>query len=151
MLFITVSFFPFFFFLQLMMLVDYGSSIVPIIAHSPWNGVRLADFVMPFFLFIAGISPALVYKVRSKFPSLHFVAHTSLLIVKNCTSIAIRLSNWWRINKFSILVVIWSIIVILTYNLFHGLCFTNAFIVFETCLCLLFRKCPIDLKLHGKQ
>lgn len=46
----------------LMMLVDYGGSIFPIIAHSPWNGLHLADFVMPFFLFIAGVSPALVYK-----------------------------------------------------------------------------------------
>ena len=48
---------------QLMMLVDYGGSIFPIIAHAPWNGIRLADFVMPFFLFIAGVSLALVYKV----------------------------------------------------------------------------------------
>ncbi|GMP37506.1 hypothetical protein CsSME_00009146 [Camellia sinensis var. sinensis] len=46
----------------LMMLVDYGGSILPIIAHSPWNGVHLADFVMPFFLFIAGVSLALGYK-----------------------------------------------------------------------------------------
>ncbi|KAF3434721.1 hypothetical protein FNV43_RR21806 [Rhamnella rubrinervis] len=45
----------------LMMVADYGGSISPIIAHSPWNGVHLADFVMPFFLFIAGVSPALVY------------------------------------------------------------------------------------------
>ncbi|XP_021644972.2 uncharacterized protein LOC110638663 isoform X2 [Hevea brasiliensis] len=46
----------------LMMLVDYVGSIFPIIAHSPWNGLHLADFVMPFFLFIAGVSLALVYK-----------------------------------------------------------------------------------------
>ncbi|EXC16567.1 hypothetical protein L484_008373 [Morus notabilis] len=46
----------------LMMVVDYGASIFPVITHSPWNGVHLADFVMPFFLFIAGVSPALVYK-----------------------------------------------------------------------------------------
>ncbi|KAB1207508.1 Heparan-alpha-glucosaminide N-acetyltransferase [Morella rubra] len=46
----------------LMMLVDYAGAIFPVIAHSPWNGIHLADFVMPFFLFIAGISPALVYK-----------------------------------------------------------------------------------------
>ncbi|KAJ4834532.1 hypothetical protein Tsubulata_013671 [Turnera subulata] len=46
----------------LMMLVDYGGSIFPVIAHSPWNGLHLADFVMPFFLFIAGVSLALVYK-----------------------------------------------------------------------------------------
>ncbi|KAK7409758.1 hypothetical protein VNO78_00047 [Psophocarpus tetragonolobus] len=48
----------------LMILVDYGGSIFPIIAHAPWNGIHLADFVMPFFLFIAGISLALVYKRR---------------------------------------------------------------------------------------
>ena len=48
---------------QLMMLVDYGGSILPIIAHSPWNSVHLANFVMPFFLFIAGVSLALGYKV----------------------------------------------------------------------------------------
>ncbi|XP_075074314.1 uncharacterized protein LOC107789973 isoform X3 [Nicotiana tabacum] len=46
----------------LMMLVDYGGSIFPSIAHSPWNGVHLADFVMPFFLFISGVSLAIAYK-----------------------------------------------------------------------------------------
>ncbi|KAG6653513.1 hypothetical protein I3843_05G074800 [Carya illinoinensis] len=46
----------------LMMLVDYGGSVFPIISHSPWDGIHLADFVMPFFLFIAGLSPALAYK-----------------------------------------------------------------------------------------
>ncbi|PIN19149.1 heparan-alpha-glucosaminide N-acetyltransferase [Handroanthus impetiginosus] len=46
----------------LMMLVDYAGSIFPIIAHVPWNGLHLADFVMPFFLFVAGVSVAIVYK-----------------------------------------------------------------------------------------
>ncbi|GAB2219476.1 hypothetical protein Droror1_Dr00007112 [Drosera rotundifolia] len=46
----------------LMMLVDYGGSVFPTIAHSPWNGLHLADFVMPFFLFIAGTALAIVYK-----------------------------------------------------------------------------------------
>ncbi|KAG9442780.1 hypothetical protein H6P81_018634 [Aristolochia fimbriata] len=46
----------------LMILVDYAGSHVPSIAHSPWNGLRLADVVMPFFLFIVGLSLALVYK-----------------------------------------------------------------------------------------
>ncbi|KAL6219215.1 hypothetical protein ACLB2K_012421 [Fragaria x ananassa] len=46
----------------LMMVVDYGGSIVPAIAHSQSTGLHLADFVMPFFLFIAGVSLALVYK-----------------------------------------------------------------------------------------
>ncbi|KAH6787953.1 hypothetical protein C2S52_007505 [Perilla frutescens var. hirtella] len=46
----------------LMMLVDYAGSIFPVIAHVPWNGLHLAEFVMPFFLFVAGISVAIVYK-----------------------------------------------------------------------------------------
>ncbi|XP_049400039.1 uncharacterized protein LOC125864162 [Solanum stenotomum] len=44
----------------LMMLVDYAGSVFPSIAHSPWNGVRLADFVMPFFLFVVGVFLAIV-------------------------------------------------------------------------------------------
>lgn len=56
-----------------MMLVDYGGSIFPIIAHSPWNGLHLADFVMPFFLFIAGVSLALVYKVLTKFIEFFYI------------------------------------------------------------------------------
>jgi predicted acyltransferase len=31
--------------------------------HSPWDGVTVADFVMPFFLFIVGVALALAYKV----------------------------------------------------------------------------------------
>lgn len=54
-------------FLQLMILVDYAGAVFPIITHSPWNGIHLADFVMPFFLFIAGVSLALVYKVMIGF------------------------------------------------------------------------------------
>lgn len=46
----------------LMTFVDYAGSILPSIGHSPWNGVHLADCVMPFFLFIVGVSLALVYK-----------------------------------------------------------------------------------------
>jgi predicted acyltransferase len=53
--------------LQLMMLVDYAGVVFPFICHSPWNGVHLADFVMPFFLFIAGVSLALGYKVMMGF------------------------------------------------------------------------------------
>jgi predicted acyltransferase len=49
--------------MQLMILVDDAGGILPAINHSPWNGLTLADFVMPFFLFIVGISLALTYKV----------------------------------------------------------------------------------------
>ncbi|KAK1259940.1 hypothetical protein QJS04_geneDACA021498 [Acorus gramineus] len=46
----------------LMIVVDDAGGIIPAINHSPWNGVTLADFVMPFFLFIVGASLALAYK-----------------------------------------------------------------------------------------
>ncbi|KAL5998495.1 hypothetical protein ACLOJK_009438 [Asimina triloba] len=47
---------------SLMILVDDAGGIFPSINHSPWNGVTLADFVMPFFLFIVGVSLGLTYK-----------------------------------------------------------------------------------------
>ncbi|XP_057494800.1 uncharacterized protein LOC130779932 [Actinidia eriantha] len=50
----------------LMMIVDYGGSNFQILAHSPWNGIHLADFVMPIFLFAAGISLALYKKVPDR-------------------------------------------------------------------------------------
>lgn len=50
-------------FVQLMILVDDAGDFLPSINHSPWNGVTLADFVMPFFLFIVGVALALAYKV----------------------------------------------------------------------------------------
>ncbi|EEF50159.1 conserved hypothetical protein [Ricinus communis] len=46
----------------LMILVDYAGGILPAINHSPWNGLTLADLVMPFFLFIVGVSLGLTYK-----------------------------------------------------------------------------------------
>lgn len=49
----------------LMILVDDAGGFLPAINHSPWNGVTLADFVMPFFLFIVGVSLGLTYKKLS--------------------------------------------------------------------------------------
>ncbi|XP_010929549.1 uncharacterized protein [Elaeis guineensis] len=46
----------------LMILVDDAGAFVPEINHSPWDGVTLADFVMPFFLFIVGVALGLAYK-----------------------------------------------------------------------------------------
>ncbi|CAM6059082.1 unnamed protein product [Sphagnum tenellum] len=45
-----------------MILVDNAGGVWPSINHSPWNGVTLADFVMPFFLFIVGVALALTYE-----------------------------------------------------------------------------------------
>ncbi|TXG65108.1 hypothetical protein EZV62_006383 [Acer yangbiense] len=46
----------------LMILVDDAGGDWPVIGHAPWNGCNLADFVMPFFLFIVGISKSLSLK-----------------------------------------------------------------------------------------
>ncbi|KAG1331650.1 heparan-alpha-glucosaminide N-acetyltransferase [Cocos nucifera] len=46
----------------LMILVDDAGAFVPAINHSPWDGVTIADFVMPFFLFIVGVALGLAYK-----------------------------------------------------------------------------------------
>ncbi|OMO81815.1 hypothetical protein CCACVL1_12204 [Corchorus capsularis] len=46
----------------LMILVDDAGGAYPKIDHSPWNGCTLADFVMPFFLFIVGVAIALALK-----------------------------------------------------------------------------------------
>ncbi|XP_062182992.1 uncharacterized protein LOC133887091 [Phragmites australis] len=46
----------------LMIVVDDVGGLVPAISHSPWDGVTIADFVFPFFLFIVGVSLAFAYK-----------------------------------------------------------------------------------------
>ncbi|KAK9016952.1 hypothetical protein V6N11_079444 [Hibiscus sabdariffa] len=46
----------------LMILVDDGGEEWPVIGHAPWNGCNLADFVMPFFLFIVGMAIPLALK-----------------------------------------------------------------------------------------
>ncbi|KAL6650669.1 hypothetical protein ACP70R_009594 [Stipagrostis hirtigluma subsp. patula] len=46
----------------LMIIVDDAGAFLPAMNHSPWDGVTVADFVMPFFLFIVGVALALAYK-----------------------------------------------------------------------------------------
>ncbi|QHN96488.1 Heparan-alpha-glucosaminide N-acetyltransferase [Arachis hypogaea] len=46
----------------LMVLVDDAGGQWPMIGHAPWNGCNLADFVMPFFLFIVGMAIPLALK-----------------------------------------------------------------------------------------
>ncbi|KAF9607214.1 hypothetical protein IFM89_033421 [Coptis chinensis] len=50
----------------LMILVDDAGGAFPSINHSPWFGITLADFVMPFFLFGVGVSVALAFQKASK-------------------------------------------------------------------------------------
>ncbi|KAL5701263.1 heparan-alpha-glucosaminide N-acetyltransferase [Ranunculus cassubicifolius] len=46
----------------MMVLVDDAGGEWPMIGHAPWNGCNLADFVMPFFLFIVGMAIAIAFK-----------------------------------------------------------------------------------------
>ncbi|XVE89641.1 hypothetical protein DITRI_Ditri20bG0012100 [Diplodiscus trichospermus] len=46
----------------LMILVDDAGGEWPMIGHAPWHGCNLADFVMPFFLFIVGMAIPLALK-----------------------------------------------------------------------------------------
>ncbi|KAL9235721.1 hypothetical protein vseg_010460 [Gypsophila vaccaria] len=48
--------------IALMILVDDAGGAFPSINHSPWFGVTIADFVVPAFLFIVGVSVGLVFK-----------------------------------------------------------------------------------------
>ena len=42
-----------------MLVVDVAGDAYPSIGHAAWDGLHLADFVMPYFLLISGISAAL--------------------------------------------------------------------------------------------
>lgn len=48
-----------------MILVDDAGGAYERMDHSPWNGCTLADFVMPFFLFIVGVAIAFALKVTT--------------------------------------------------------------------------------------
>jgi hypothetical protein len=66
-----------------MILVDKVGGVYPRIDHAPWDGCTLADFVMPFFLFIVGVAIALALKVRFPFSvSFHFIDHVYFCLVR---------------------------------------------------------------------
>eukprot|EP00937_MAST-01D_sp_MAST-1D-sp2_P005992 g5992.t1 len=48
--------------MALMILVDEIGDSFPVVNHSPWNGITLADVVMPWFLFMVGTSMAFSFK-----------------------------------------------------------------------------------------
>ncbi|KAL4578648.1 hypothetical protein LXL04_014776 [Taraxacum kok-saghyz] len=60
----------------LMILVDDAGGVYERIDHSPWNGCTLADFVMPFFLFIVGVAIALALK---RVPSRRFAVRKIII------------------------------------------------------------------------
>lgn len=66
-----------------MILVDDAGEAYPRIDHSPWNGCTLADFVMPFFLFIVGVAIALALKVGIYF-ILSYIKKRLLCAISTC-------------------------------------------------------------------
>lgn len=50
--------------MAVMLFVDEVGGAYPSIGHAPWTGIHLADFVMPYFLFISGASMSISLKVR---------------------------------------------------------------------------------------
>jgi len=69
--------------MQLMILVDDAGGVLPAINHSPWNGLTLADVVMPFFLFMVGVSLGLTYKVSKKNWKFTVLTLASIQALKN--------------------------------------------------------------------
>ncbi|KAM1117307.1 hypothetical protein ACFX2I_007727 [Malus domestica] len=63
---------------SLMILVDDAGEEWLVIGHAPWNGCNLADFVMPFFLFIVGMSIALSLKLSPIKPPKQQAAQTTI-------------------------------------------------------------------------
>jgi predicted acyltransferase len=61
--------------IALMIFVDFCGESTPAIDHSPWDGVKLADFVMPSFDFIVGISLVKSMQV-SEIISSRMLSHT---------------------------------------------------------------------------
>ncbi|KAK6915616.1 hypothetical protein RJ641_020733 [Dillenia turbinata] len=67
---------------DLMILVDDAGGEWPMIGHAPWNGCNLADFVMPFFLFIVGTAIALALKkIPNRLIALRKVIHRTLKLL----------------------------------------------------------------------
>lgn len=69
-----------------MILVDDAGGEWPMIGHAPWHGCNLADFVMPFFLFIVGMAIPLALKVGLVLPTaiqclLFFLPLRDLIII----------------------------------------------------------------------
>ena len=72
-----------------MILVDNAGGAYPVIDHSPWNGVSLADMTMPMFDFIVGCSVALAFSKLDKTKS-------------EAKWVALR-KAWWRFVKLFLL------------------------------------------------
>jgi heparan-alpha-glucosaminide N-acetyltransferase len=78
-----------------MILVDDAGGAWPGINHAPWLGVTVADFVMPAFLFIVGVSTALVFKVQ---PKISLTVDQNLACFEIQNNIALVRAHNWRLS-----------------------------------------------------
>uniref|UniRef100_A0A8D8TKV5 Heparan-alpha-glucosaminide N-acetyltransferase n=1 Tax=Cacopsylla melanoneura TaxID=428564 RepID=A0A8D8TKV5_9HEMI len=87
----------------MMIFVNYGGGKYALFEHSAWNGMTLADFVFPWFVWIMGVSLtfSLCSKLRSgsSRPQLFFsVLRRSLLLI----AMGLLLSNWNHKDLYTI-------------------------------------------------
>ncbi|KAA3472628.1 heparan-alpha-glucosaminide N-acetyltransferase isoform X1 [Gossypium australe] len=100
----------------LMILVDDAGGEWPMIGHAPWHGCNLADFVMPFFLFIVGMAiPLAVKRIPSKGKAVKKVVFRTLkllfwgLLLQGLTNLAyikhiIFSNHYFKLRSSSILI-----------------------------------------------
>ncbi|KAG4397042.1 hypothetical protein GLYMA_10G058701v4 [Glycine max] len=74
----------------------------PRIDHSPWNGCTLADFVMPFFLFVVGVAIALALK---RIPKVKYAVKNIILRTLKLLFWGILLQDRCLGDSYSILVL----------------------------------------------
>ncbi|XP_039803265.1 heparan-alpha-glucosaminide N-acetyltransferase-like isoform X3 [Panicum virgatum] len=79
----------------MMILVDDAGGACPGINHAPWFGVTVADFVMPAFLFIIGVSAALAFKkMPNKTASTKKAVARAIKLDFGCTGQTCKERSW---------------------------------------------------------
>ena len=71
-----------------MIFVNYGGGGYWYFAHSPWNGLTVADLVFPWFLWIMGVS--LVISIRSQLRN-SLARSDNLVLIIACILIGLKL------------------------------------------------------------
>jgi len=83
--------------MAVMIFVDDVGSAYPPVNHSPWDNVTMADFVMPWFLFMAGVSMSISLAKfkgarRDRMNGTHLVAVRSLKLF--CLGVILQGGGW---------------------------------------------------------
>lgn len=96
-----------------MILVDDAGGAYERIDHSPWNGCTLADFVMPFFLFIVGVAIALALKVQNFMSFLMFlISHAVSYLVEQHAN---ELTFYKILSR--LIIILWPLLQFIFYSI----------------------------------